>query len=204
MGVETEVKVVLEDAVEFRRRLSVLKPVDLSPRHFEDNYMLDYPDGRIRSQGGVIRVRLTDRKSCFTYKGPPHPTGVFKSREELETGVEDGWIILQVLEKLGLRTWFRYQKYRQEYVLVPGQTQPGEVHVAVDTTPIGDFAELEGSEENIRAAAAKLGFQESQFLRNSYYSLYARFCQERGNPVTHMIFPPVPDGKTASGREESL
>lgn len=202
MSVETEVKVILEDAVEFRQRLSVLKPADLSPRHFEDNYLLDYPDGRIRSQGGLIRVRLTGHGCSLTYKGPPNPTGVFKSREELETRVEDGRIMLQVLEKLGLQIWFRYQKYRQEYLLVSGGIQGREVQIAVDATPIGDFAEFEGSEESIRAVATELGFQESQFLRDSYYSLYARFCQDRGNPTTHMIFPPVPSVEARSGRED--
>ncbi len=202
MSVETEVKVVLESTVEFQRRLSQLKPIDLSPRHFEDNYLLDYPDGRIRSQGALIRVRLTSRGCSFTYKGPLQPAGVFGSREELETGIGDGGIMLQALGKVGLQTWFRYQKYRQEYVLASGGTW-GEVHLAVDTTPIGDFAELEGTEENILGAAAELGLRESQFLRDNYYSLYVRFCQERGKPPTHMIFPPVPGGEAGGSGEVS-
>ena len=190
MSIETEVKVVLVDSGEFQRRLNLLSRVSSSARHFEDNYLLDFPDGRIRSQMGLIRVRLTDEANFLTFKGQPLPSEVFKSREELETTVADGTMALRILEQLGLRVWFRYQKYRQEFTVPSGRRPADEVHIAVDRTPIGDFVEFEGSEDGIRDIAGMLGFEESQFLQDSYYSLYVRYCRDRGEPVTNMIFPP--------------
>ncbi len=203
MKVETEIKVVLEDAEEFQRRLISLNPMHVSSLHFEDNYLLDYADGRIRSQSGALRVRLTEEADFLTFKGAPRPSTVFKSREELETTVEDGRVVLGILERLGLRAWFQYQKYRQEYALASTLTPKDKVLIAVDLTPIGNFAEFEGSEECIRGIAAAMGFTEPQFLRDSYYSLYSRFCRDRGEPVTHMVFPPGQVGIPGQDKEDS-
>lgn len=190
MSIETEVKVSLVDVGEFQCRLDRLRATASSARHFEDNYLLDFPDGRMRSEMRLVRVRLTDAGCFLTFKERPLPSEVFKSREELETAVANGVTALRILECMGLRVWFRYQKYRQEFT-VPSTQRPAErVHIAVDRTPIGDFAELEGSEEGIRDVAGMLGFREAQFLKESYYSLYVRHCRERGDPVTNMTFPP--------------
>ena len=189
MAVETEIKLHLPDLEKFSRALESVDRVLLSPRHFEDNFVLDYPEGRLRTQGCLIRVRRTKDSSILTYKGAVQPTGIFKTRDELEVRLDDGQVALEILSRLGLRLWFRYQKYRQEYI-VPLGKQPGQdVHLALDETPVGSYAELEGPEECIRQVATRLGFAESEFLRDSYYSLYVRFCNERGKPPGHMLFP---------------
>ena len=38
-----------------------------------------------------------------------------KLREELETQVGDGALVRLIIERLGYRAWFRYQKHREEY-----------------------------------------------------------------------------------------
>ncbi len=189
MAVETEIKLPIEDGAEFLHRLAGLNPVLISARHFEDNHVLDYNDGRIRAARSLIRVRITDHASLLTYKGPVLPAGVFKSREEIESAVESGAAVLRILEELGLRTWFRYQKYREEHRVIPVGRPEETVIVAVDETPIGRFAELEGPEDGIREIAGAMGYSESQYMRDSYYTLYCRFCYEHGTPVSHMIFP---------------
>jgi len=119
--------------------------------------------------------------ACLTFKGPPEPEGLFKTREELEIKLEDGEIALHIFERLGMRVWFRYQKYRREFAL-------GEIHVAVDETPVGNYAEFEGSKEGIRALAREMGIEESQFLRQSYYSLYLEYCRATGDSPCDMIY----------------
>ena len=189
MAIETEIKVRVTDPEAFRRRLETAGCSLLSPRHFEDNYLLDFPDGRMHACMSLVRVRQAGKKAWITYKGPPRPDGVFKTREELEIEVENGSVALEILLKLGMQVSFRYQKYRQEYALsLPGK--PGEsVHVALDETPIGAYAEFEGSEDGIRTIAAALGFEEPKFLRASYYSLYQQFCSEMGESAGDMVFP---------------
>ena len=181
MGIETEVKVGIENAENFSRDLQTLNPAVISARHFEDNHLLDFADRRVASSRSLIRVRLVDGRHSFTYKGPPRREGIFKTREELETSVADGVVLLQVLERMGLGVYFRYQKYRREYLL-------DDVHVAVDETPIGNYVELEGSEQGIVAIAGKLGIAQMRFLRSSYYSLYLEYCNARGVTPGFMVF----------------
>ena len=70
-----------------------------------------------------------------------------KLREELETVVGDGEVLLRVFEELGLHVWFRYEKYREEFA-------HEDVIVAIDETPVGVFVEIEGSEPGIATMAA--------------------------------------------------
>ncbi len=198
---ETEIKLKIKDPESFRRRVDELKPMLLSARHLEDNYLLDYPDGRLRGQSCVVRVRSAGANSSLTFKGPAQPTGVFKVREEIETPVADPAAALEIFARLGLQVWFRYQKYREELeVRAPGAAA---LRLALDETPVGDYAELEGPEPVIRRVAALLGFDESEFLRDSYYALYLKFCQSCDTQPGHMVFSAGhenPDRRVEKGR----
>jgi len=188
VAVETEIKIQLSSLDDFKARLLQLNPRPLSERHFEDNFVLDYPEGFLRSRACLLRVRKTKGKEFVTFKGPPQRSALFKSREENETEVESADVMLRIFEQIGMKVWFRYQKYREEYAVPVSCGPVGELKVALDATPIGTFAELEGSEEGIREVASKLGFGESQFLRDSYYALFARYCRLRGEEPEQMVF----------------
>ncbi|MBN1568476.1 MAG: class IV adenylate cyclase [Acidobacteria bacterium] len=181
LGIETEIKVKIEDAGDFCRRLEVLGASPISGRHFEDNHLLDYADQKLKSSRCLLRVRFAGDRGYLTFKGSPLAEGIFKTREELETGIEDGATLIQILERIGMQVGFRYQKYRREFLL-------DEVHVAVDETPIGNYVEFEGSENSIQGLAHRMGIKESQFLRLSYYSLYVEFCRSAGIDPCSMIF----------------
>jgi adenylate cyclase class 2 len=182
VSIETEIKIKIEDPADFCRRLEILGPEIISARHYEDNLLLDFPDERLRTSQCLLRIRFTvGSHGILTFKGCPQPDGIFKTREELETSIGNGATVLQILENIGMHVGFRYQKYRREY-LVEG------VHVAVDETPIGNYIEIEGAEEGIRNLAGLLGFEEAQFVRLSYYSLYLEYCRERGETPRFMVF----------------
>ncbi len=195
MSTETEIKLKIKDREDFRRRLDVLAPVLLSGRHLEDNHLLDYPDGRVRAQYCMVRVRAAGEDSSMTFKGPARPAGVFKVREELETPVGDPAAALAIFAKLGMQVWFRYQKYREEYEVGGGAAGNEVVRLALDETPVGDYVEIEGPEPAIRRVAAALGFDEAEFLRDSYYSLYLKFCRNFDMEPGHMIFSAGPAGQ---------
>jgi adenylate cyclase class 2 len=188
MADETEVKIQVSDLEKLREKLLDLNAQVLSDRHFEENSVLDTQEGRLRADACLLRVRKTKGKESVTFKGPPRPSVVFKSREESETVVESADTMLKIFKQIGMEVWFRYEKYREEFSVPVSSGPPGEILVALDATPIGDYAELEGSEEGIREVAKKLGLGESQFLRDSYYSLFVRFCRERGEEPKHMVF----------------
>ena len=102
-------------------------------------------------------------------------------REEHETVVADGAVLMTILGELGLRVWFRYEKYREEFAV-------GEVVLAIDETPIGVFVEIEGSEEHIHAAAAALKKTAADYITGSYRALYLENCRERGAEPDDMLF----------------
>jgi adenylate cyclase class 2 len=189
MAIETEVKLRVDDPASLRRRLEELGAEVDAPRHFEDNFVLDFPGGTLRARGCLIRLRMAGTESILTYKGPARAEGPFKSREEVETRVEDCNAMLDVLGRLGLTLWFRYQKFREQFRLqLSGEPGESTLHIALDETPVGSYAEVEGSEASIRLLASRLGYSELDFLRDSYYALYLRFCQERGCSAGHMTF----------------
>jgi adenylate cyclase class 2 len=181
MGVETEVKIKIESIGDFVELIRLRGAARVSERSLEDNTLFDFPDDRLKLARCLLRVRLVDGRGVLTYKGAPLPDVIFKSREELETGVENPETVIEILEKIGMRRGFRYQKYRQEFAI-------GGVHVAVDETPIGSYAELEGTEGEILNLAEKLGIAESRFIRQSYHALYLDYCRERGITPQSMIF----------------
>jgi adenylate cyclase class 2 len=199
VGIETEIKIHLASGEAFLRKLQMMDSSILSTRHFEDNWVLDYPDSRLRSSGCLLRVRSAGDRSYLTYKGPQRAGGKFKVREEFEIAVEDGKTVLLILEKLGLRVWFRYQKYRSEYSVAVPDSAGDRIHVTYDETPVGIYAELEGSEEGIRRIAGAMGIDDSSFIRDSYYTIYARACRERGRVPGNMIFPEESNPKGEAG-----
>ena len=81
-----------------------------------------------------------------------------KLRDEFETLVGDGVLLLRIFEELGYQVWFRYEKYREEFA-------HEDVIVAIDETPVGVFVEIEGSESGITAMAAAMGRGPDDYLR---------------------------------------
>ncbi len=134
-------------------------------RHFEDNVLLEDPAGSLRATGSVLRLRRVPEGGVLTHKGPRLLEGGLKSREERETTVADADALQDILERLGLRPVFRYQKYREAYEW-RGQ------EIVVDETPIGTFLEIEGDPEGIRAAASALGFGPGDYVTDSYVGLF--------------------------------
>jgi adenylate cyclase class 2 len=150
-------------------------------RVLESNVVYDTPSGALRASGQLLRLRRTGRHALLTYKGPAEP-GRYKSREERETSLADAEELAVILTRLGYRPSFRYEKYRTEY-----QRPGGAGLVLLDETPIGDFFELEGPPEWIDRTAADLGFSLSDYITETYGSL---FSQERsaGTDPAAMLF----------------
>ena len=136
------------------------------PRHFEDNVLFDDAASSLAASGRVLRLRRTGAEAVVTYKGPRvSGTGV-KSRPEVEVAVADADAAQQVLESLGYRQVFRYQKYRQAF-------RWRDAEIVIDETPIGTFLEVEGPVETIHAAAAALGRGPGDYVTESYPALFA-------------------------------
>jgi adenylate cyclase class 2 len=110
--------------------------------------------------------------------------GEMKVREEHETRVDKGDAVKRAFDVLGLRPWFRYQKYREEF-------SANGVIVAIDETPVGTYVELEGGEQAIHAMTAALGRSPADFIVDSYYRLFMKHRHEFGLRGDHMLFGPT-------------
>ncbi len=181
--VEREVKLRFDTAAAARDAVLAAGAAPVRGRRLQEDCLLDSADGVLRARRSALRVRMESGRAVLTLKGPVQPS-IVKVREELETIVADGAVLLRILEELGFEVWFRYEKYREEFAL-------DDVIVAIDETPVGTFVEIEGSDRGIEATARALGRGPADYLLDSYRSLFLRHCEQRGLPVTDMLFETV-------------
>ena len=179
-ALESEVKLRFESAEAARTAVMATGATPVHGRRLQEDALLDSVGQDLRQRRSALRVRVDGGRSLLTFKGPVQP-GAVKVREELETVVGDGHLLLRVLEELGFHVWFRYQKYREEYAL-------DEVVIAIDETPVGTFVELEGGDRGITEIAEALGRGPADYLLDSYRSLFCQHCHQHGLPVTDMVF----------------
>jgi adenylate cyclase class 2 len=179
---ETEIKLPVPSVAFIADRLEKLGFKVKTPRHFEANLIIDSADSSLRARGELLRVRDAGGHVIITYKGPAL-TGRHKTREEIEVGADNFDQTLLLFERLGYAPRFRYEKYRTEYQRLG---DPGLV--TLDETPIGAFIEIEGPPEWIDSTAARLGFDESQYVTASYGRLYLEWCHEQRVQPGHMVF----------------
>jgi adenylate cyclase, class 2 len=192
--IETEVKIRFAgNAGEAYKLIEGLGYTIRIPRTFETDQLFDRVDGSLRASDQVLRIRReqsSEGKRCIlTYKGPADRER-YKSREEIETGVTDGDHLVLILDRLGFKGGFRYEKYRTTF----GRgDQPGII--TVDETPLGIFLELEGPKEWIDFTATHLGFSASDYVISSYAALWMEYLRGRSNTSSNMVFldpSPVP------------
>jgi adenylate cyclase class 2 len=177
---EREVKLRFQSVEAAREAVARINATPLRGRRLQEDSLLDTSAESLRRQRSGLRVRMESGKSFLTFKGPVQPA-VTKLREEFETAIGDGTMLLRILEELGFRVWFRYQKYREEFAAA-------EVIIAIDETPVGTFIEIEGGERAIADVSDALGRSPSDYVLDSYRGLFVRYCQERGLPATDMLF----------------
>ena len=179
---ETEVKIQLPQTDVVQERLQGAGFSESVPRLFEANTLYDTKNNDLRQSNMLLRLRRVGDKHVITWKGKGEP-GPHKSRPEIETKVQSGEHMHQILGQLGFQATFRYEKFRTEY-----RSENGEGVVTVDETPIGNFLEIEGPAEWIDATAERLGFSATDYILESYGRLYLAACERQGVRPTNMVF----------------
>jgi len=180
MTLEREIKLRFGSMEEARGAVQSAGCMPLLGRRLQEDALLDTEDEQLRRRRCVLRVRVENGKSRVTFKGPVQPSA-FKVREEFETVVGDGEVLLRVFEELGLHVWFRYEKYREEF-------SHEDLIVAIDETPVGIYVEIEGGEEGIAAMAGALGRSPSDYILDSYRGLFLKHREELGLTGHDMLF----------------
>lgn len=178
--VEREVKLRFDSPDQARDAIRAAGATPLRCRRLQEDCLLDTADEMLRRRRCVLRIRSESGKSLLTFKGPAQSSRVME-REEHETVLADGEVLLRVFEELGLHVWFRYQKYREEYAAE-------DVTIAIDETPIGTFVEIEGGEPGILAMTEALGRSPDDFVLDSYRGLFVKHRDAHGFAGSDMVF----------------
>jgi adenylate cyclase class 2 len=190
MAIETEIKFRVDDLAEIAARLAAAGFKLVTPRTFESNVLYDTPDRKMRARTEILRIRNYGGRWTVTHKRLPD-SGVgedrHKHRVETETEVADGNVLGDVFLSLGLVEAFRYEKWRTEW-------SEGEGHCVVDETPIGNFAELEGTAEWIDDAAARLGVSSAEYMTLSYGRLFEQWQEQHHSTAQDLTFEAIASG----------
>jgi len=219
---ETEIKLKIDDVKAFRRLLKKLgaQPDDAgASRVHEENVIFDTPQGGLAKHGQLLRIRTetlegggsskkvkSKARVILTFKRPiARPTGSdpgqaqdghHKVREEIEMEVTDAGTLTTIFEGLGMKGWFRYEKYRTTFRLPASKAWARGLLIELDETPIGTFVELEGPAAAIDRAAQELGYSKRDYVLKNYLTLYVEQCRRRGEQPLDMLFP----GKVSPAR----
>ena len=172
---EIEAKFYVLDLDGIEARLQTLETRLIQERVLEINIRFDLPDGRLHSEGRVLRLRQ-DTEPRLTYKGAGTNEQGVLNRTEIEFAVEDFEKAKQFLEALGYQKLFYYEKYRTTYELQTSEVfrdLGGLLHVMLDELPYGYFVEIEGETvEVIHSVAEKLNLKWETAIGTSYHGLF--------------------------------
>jgi predicted adenylyl cyclase CyaB len=177
-SLEREIKFPGVELDQLRGRLAELEAERVGPAAFEDNWILDR-ENELLSSGRILRLRTEGQRARLTFKGPLRMEGNMKVREEREVEIESADEARALFENLGYAVVRRYQKMREEWQL-------GGVTIALDHTPIGDFAEFEG--DGAETVAKRCGLDPEKGEKRSYLHLYEDYLKEHPDAPPEMVF----------------
>lgn len=202
---EIEVKVKVDDVARLTRALKGL-PAKRRARVYEQNALFDTVDGFFQRRKAILRLRTCSLASgragrstrvrgagnategLLTFKGvvegAARAGGRYKEREEIEFQIGNVAGFAGVLRRIGMRRWFRYEKYRTTHM---SRRYPG-LKLELDETPIGFFLELEGPKRQIDRAARALGYSPADYITASYLELYAAEHPRSRSNSGNMLF----------------
>jgi predicted adenylyl cyclase CyaB len=138
----------------------------------------DTPDGRLRGQDLVARLRVAGAAATAGFKGPrSHAADGTYRRVEVEFPVPDAAGVRDAFARQGLQLVWRLEKRRREF-------RHGELVVAVDELPrLGTYAEFEGPPERIAAAREQVTGLIGPPEPRNYAELATDWLRAHGDPV---------------------
>ena len=172
---EIEIKVPVRDERGTERKLKKLRARLIKIENQTDTYY-SAPDRDFARTDEALRIRCAGRRKTLAYKGPKIDTRS-KSREEVETEVEDAEKVAKILNFLGYKKVATVRKRRKIYRL----SRPSHFTISLDRVQkLGSFLEVEsvGSERDLprlRNGAfeliEKIGVKRTECIRESYLEM---------------------------------
>jgi adenylate cyclase class 2 len=213
MAHEIEIKLRVNDPAKLRAALKGIGARTVhrgTGRIHEWNTLFDTPGQELRKREQLLRTRIetpdgqvswrkknAPQPALLTFKGPVlggrrrgrgSRVERHKVREEIEFQVSNAVAVAKILERLGMRPSFHYEKYRTTFELPATKAWATGLLIELDETPIGIFMELEGPPKAIDQAAKELGYSKKDYILTNYVSLFAEDCRRRGKKMGDMVF----------------
>ncbi|MFP4284845.1 MAG: class IV adenylate cyclase [Desulfovermiculus sp.] len=178
MSLEQELKFKYSDFDTLRNRLAACKARFIH-RVFEQNQVFDTEKKDLKQAGKLLRLRRAG-KAVLCLKSLPQnhtPDRDFEVKvwEEAETQIFDVYEMQAILEGLGYREVFCYQKVREKWLL-------GSCAICLDRLPFGRFVEIEGDPQAIWEIARVLGHHSRTWTVKSYHELHQEWRVENQLP----------------------
>ena len=177
---EIEIKFLVASPATLKRKLADLGFHCVTPTTHESNTLYDLSGQKLRWSGQLLRLRKYGDAWLLTHKSRAQ-VGKHKARFEIETPVGDGPQMDGILRALGYQPVFVYEKYRSEWT-------DGRGHVVLDQTPIGDFAEIEGTPRWIDSTAKALDVDRESYVTKSYAELFFDWKRRYKRKAMNMTF----------------
>ena len=140
---------------------------------FEENTIYG---GAALGDGGVVRIRTTERMSTLTFKRRVENTANVKQQIEHETEISDPAAGDRILRELGLAPKLIYEKRRRTWQL-------RDAEVVIDELPFGLFMEIEGSITSIKETEMLLDIEDLEPVHETYPMLTAQLGTSNGDII---------------------
>jgi adenylate cyclase, class 2 len=177
---EIEVKFLLQDATEIRRRLLSIG-AESKGRVFESNIRFENGQSTLYDNGCLLRLRK-DTVATLTFKSlPPEADSQFKVHRELEVEVSDFEMTRRILTALGFHEKQVYEKWRETLLI-------GTTVFCLDAMPYGNFLEIEGDRSDIRKYADRLGLEWNDRIIENYLGIFDLLKERMNLPFSDLTF----------------
>ena len=187
---EIEAKFYVRDLKAIETHLLSLNARLIARRIHETNLRFDTPNGDLKHDGRVLRLRRDDGIR-LTYKEDGKLTAGAHDRREIEFTVDDFDSAKQFIEALGYEVIFIYEKFRTTYEL-------DGAHIMLDELPYGNFVEIEGKLDKLKPIAKKLGLNWDAAIPMGYSALFEKVCTVRDLKFRDLSFENFKSTKIAA------
>lgn len=190
---ELEVKFFASDLGALAKRVLALGGSLVQERTHEYNLRFDNRKGDLSEAMSMLRLRR-DSGNRITFKGPSETLGGVLARTEIEFDVSDFAAAQKLIEALGYRSNFVYEKYRTTYDIEG-------LKITLDEMPYGNFIEIEGPDaESIHSMAERMQLDWEERLPETYISIFRRLKELAKLGFTDLTFENFKDHEVNMAR----
>ena len=132
----------------------------------EENIFFDFPAGKLKRQGVMLRLRKwPEHSNLLTLKARTgRRSKKYNVNDEYQIKIDDIKSTKEILKNLGLIEWFYYKKFRQHWTL-------GKTAIELDKLRYIYFVEIEASKKKINELAKILELDWKQSNTKNYLEI---------------------------------